>query len=108
MNQVVAVLTILAGFSACSIPYGLDERQAWTTSRVTGSPEPPPPYRAERIFPKLTLKLPVDLTYAPGSDRLFVVTQKGLVYSIPNAPDCDKADLFIDLHEVAGLDRVVA
>jgi len=106
MNQVVAALTLLAGFSACSIPYGLDERQPWTTSRVTGSPEPPPPYRTERIFPKLTLKLPVDLTYAPGSDRLFVVTQKGMVYSIPSAPDCDNTDLFIDLHEVVGLDRV--
>ncbi|HVR85615.1 MAG TPA: hypothetical protein VMU54_14960, partial [Planctomycetota bacterium] len=102
MKQVLATLMVLAGFSACSIPQ-VPERQAWTTSRVTGSPEPPPPFRTERVFPKLTLKLPVDLTYAPGCDRLFVVTQKGLVYSIPNAPDVDRADLFIDLHEVAGL-----
>ncbi|HLY72755.1 MAG TPA: hypothetical protein VKU80_01445, partial [Planctomycetota bacterium] len=106
MNWAAAALTLLAGFSACAIPYGLDERQAWTNSQVTGSPEPPPPYRTQRVFPRLALKLPVDLTYAPGSDRLFVVTQKGLVYSIPNSPDCDQADLLIDLHQVQGLDRV--
>src|SRR5262245_24832226 len=29
------------------------DRVVWTTSRITGSPEPPPPLRAERAFPKL-------------------------------------------------------
>jgi putative heme-binding domain-containing protein len=106
MNQLVAILIVLTGFASCSTTVAVDDRQAWTTSRITGSPEPPPPYRTERIFPKVTFKLPVDLTYAPGSDRLFVVEHKGMVYSIPNSPDADKADLFIDLHQVSGLDRV--
>jgi len=106
MNPALSALIVLAGFSACSIPYGLDERQAWTTSRITGSPEPPPPYRTERVLPRVTFKLPVDLTYAPGSDRLFVVEQKGMVYSVSASPETDHADLFIDLHEVSGLDRV--
>src|SRR5258708_1564345 len=34
-----------------SVP--IRKRMPWTTSRVTGSPEPPSPYRTERIFPKL-------------------------------------------------------
>jgi len=106
MKRRAAAALILAAFSGCAVPYGLNERTAWTTSRITGSPEPPPPYRTERLFPKLTFKLPVDLTYAPGSDRLFVVLQKGEVVSVPNSPDCAKADLFIDLHQVGGLDRV--
>jgi putative heme-binding domain-containing protein len=106
MNAVAAALVVLAGFAGCAIPYGLDERQAWTTSRVTGSPEPPPPYRADRVFPKVTFKLPVDLTLFPGGGRLVVVEHKGQVYSIPNRPDAEKPDLFIDLREVQGLDRV--
>jgi putative heme-binding domain-containing protein len=106
MKRRAATALILAAFSGCAVPYGLNERAAWTTSRITGSPEPPPPYRTERLFPKLTFKLPVDLADAPGSDRLFVVQQKGEVYSVPNSPDCAKADLFIDLHQVGGLDRV--
>src|SRR5262245_55061570 len=28
-------------------------RVPWTTSRIVGSPEPPPPYRNERAFPNL-------------------------------------------------------
>src|SRR5579872_6836126 len=106
MNRATAGLTVLVGFAGCALPYGPEMRQAWTTSRLTGSPEPPPPYRTERVFPKVSFKLTVDLTFAPGCDRLFVMTQKGQAYSIPNSPDCDKSDLFIDLHEVSGLDRV--
>lgn len=106
MSQLLAVLILLAGFAGCRTPSVPEERQPWTTSRITGSPEPPPPYRAERLFPKVTFKLPVDLTYAPGSDRLFVVEQKGMAYSVANSPDADRADLFIDLHQVSGLDRV--
>src|SRR5438094_650264 len=33
--------------------YGIDKRVPWTTSRVIGSPEPPPPYTTEPAFPKL-------------------------------------------------------
>jgi putative heme-binding domain-containing protein len=106
MNPTLAALLVLSGFASCSIPYGLDERQAWTSSHITGSPEPPPPYHAERIFPKVTFKLPVDLTFAPGSDRLFVVEHRGMVYSVANSPDADKPELFIDVHQVQGLDRV--
>jgi putative heme-binding domain-containing protein len=106
MNRIVVALTLLAGLRASAIPEGLDERQAWTTSRISGSPEPPPPYRTERVFPRVTFKLPVDLTYAPGSDRLFVVEQKGMVYSVAASAAAGPADLFVDLHEVAGLQQV--
>lgn len=93
MRRVLAALLLFAG---CSIPYGLDERRPWTTSRLSGSPEPPPPYRTERILPQVTFKLPVDLALAPGSDRLFVLEQKGKIYAV----DADRSDLFLDLGEV--------
>src|SRR5712692_3009546 len=53
-------------------PYGIEKRTPWTTSRITGSPEPPLPYRTERVFPKLTFKNPLLIRSAPGTERLFV------------------------------------
>jgi glucose/arabinose dehydrogenase len=56
-------------------PYGIDRRVALTTSRVVGSPDPPPPYRARRVYPNLTLSFPVAVAHQPGSDRLLVITE---------------------------------
>ncbi|MBW3542469.1 MAG: PQQ-dependent sugar dehydrogenase [Planctomycetes bacterium] len=97
----VAAATLVAG-------EGSHERRVpWTTSRVTGSPEPPPPYRVERVFSKLQFQQPVVLTTAPGSDRWFLVELDGRVYSFPNEPDCQAPDLFFDAKEhVDGLRRV--
>jgi putative heme-binding domain-containing protein len=88
--------------SVCAVvraeqPFGLKRRTPWTTSRLTGSPEPPPPYRVERAFPALTFHNPVLITSAPGSNRLFVGEQDGKIFSFPNDPQVKKADLFFDL-----------
>ena len=74
-------------------------RAPWTTSRLTGMPDPPSPYRAERVFGQLAFKTPVDLAAAPGSDRLFVVELDGKIFSFPNAPqgDVSQPALFFDL-----------
>src|SRR6476659_4290366 len=48
--------------------HGLQRRAPWTTSRLTGSPEPPPPYRAVPAFPKLKFGPLVDLAAVPGTD----------------------------------------
>ena len=56
---------------------GKPKRTPWTTSRITGSPEPPHPYKIERVFPKLTFKNPLLLTMAPGGNRFFVGEQAG-------------------------------
>src|SRR5262245_14923888 len=65
---------------------GLATRTPWTTSRLTGSPEPPPPYRIERAFPKLTFKNPLLMSSAPGTPRLFIGEHAGRIYSIPPDP----------------------
>lgn len=78
-------------------PYGIETRTPWTTGRVTGSPETPPPYQTERAFPKLKFDAPLEIAMSPGSDRLYVMEQMGKIFSIPNDPNCEKADLFIDL-----------
>src|SRR5271155_4757873 len=79
-------------------PYGLEKRVPWTASNVKGSAEPPPPYKTEPAFPKLPkFEEPLDLTYAPGTDRLFVAERWGKIFSFVNKKDVDKADLAWEL-----------
>src|SRR5437868_2664228 len=84
------VLTYAAGNAAdepIRKPFGLEKRVPWTTSKVIGSPEPPPPYKTERAFPKLTFVEPLELQQAPGTNRLFVAERWGKIYSFVNKPD---------------------
>ena len=81
-------------------PFGIADRVAWTTSRITGSPEPPLPYTTERVFAKLTFENPVTLTNAPGTDRLFVVEVNGQAYSFPNDQTVEQPDPFFDLKAI--------
>ncbi|MGV3724116.1 MAG: PQQ-dependent sugar dehydrogenase, partial [Actinomycetota bacterium] len=46
-----------------------------SSSRVIGSPDPPAPYRAKRVYPKLKLTYPETVVREPGSDRLLAVVQ---------------------------------
>jgi putative heme-binding domain-containing protein len=73
------------------------ERLPLTTSHVTGTPEPPPPYSTPRVFPKLQFHNPLEMVVAPGSDRWFVVEQHGKIFSFPDRQDCDHADLLLDI-----------
>jgi putative heme-binding domain-containing protein len=73
------------------------KRVLWQTSHITGSPEPPAPYRMERVFPKLEFKNPLLLVKAPGTDRLFVAEQAGPIYSFKPNDQNDKRDLLIDM-----------
>jgi uncharacterized repeat protein (TIGR03806 family) len=87
--------------------FGLDKRVPWTTSHVKGSPEPPPPYRTEVAFPRLTFEEPLDLTYAPGTNRLFVAGRWGKIWSFVNSKDTPKADLALELKGKDGQKVVV-
>jgi uncharacterized repeat protein (TIGR03806 family) len=78
-------------------PAGIDRRVPWTTSRVKGSPEPPPEYRSEVAFPKLKFDEPLDMAPVPGRHRLGVAERHGKVFTFANDPKSEKADLLIDL-----------
>ena len=97
--MLVALVLAAAQRSALADPpkVGIEKRVAWTSSRIIGSPEVPLPYVTERAFPAIKFTNCLDLTKAPGSDRLFVVEQGGKIFSFPNASDVAVADLMIDL-----------
>jgi putative heme-binding domain-containing protein len=110
-TALLALAALLAARSA-DRPRGLPARTPWTTSRVTGSPEPPPPYKPERAFPKLTFKNPLLMARAGG--RFFVGEHAGKIFSFPDDQNAAKADLFLDLttqirwdkSKVKGIDAV--
>jgi putative heme-binding domain-containing protein len=76
--------------------HGILTRVPWTTSRITGTPEPPHPYRIVRVFPKLHFRNPLLITRARGMNRFFVAEHQGKMYSFPMDEKCEKADLFLD------------
>ncbi len=75
--------------------YGLEKRELWTTSKVVGSPEPPPPYKTENAFPALKFYEPLEMALA--GKRFFVAERKGKVFSFDIDPKVAKADLVLDL-----------
>ena len=98
------ILTAIVALSGCgrtgtekgTTPHGLTERTLWTTSRVVGSPEPPPRYHLQRVFPHHTFENPIFIAQDPNSERLLVAEYAGRIYSFPpNDPDAGK-DLFLD------------
>lgn len=55
-------------------------------------------------FPNLTFTRPVDLQHAgDGSDRIFVVTQQGVIYVFENTRTVEEKEIFLDIS-----DRVVS
>ena len=55
-------------------------------------------FKVVRAFPNLKFEHPLLIARPPGSDRLFVGEQAGVLYSFPDKPDA-KADLFFDLRK---------
>jgi uncharacterized repeat protein (TIGR03806 family) len=81
-------------------PPALNKRIPWTTSKVKGSPEPPAPYRLEVAFPKVKFFEPLELTAAPGTNRLFVATRPGKIFSFVPDRKTEKADLLLDRKKI--------
>jgi uncharacterized repeat protein (TIGR03806 family) len=78
-------------------PFGIEKRIPWTGSKVIGSPEPPPPYRTERVFPQLKFFEPLEIVAPAGSNRFFVAERKGKVFSFENKANAEQANLVLDL-----------
>lgn len=111
MRNVPAIVLVLSTLLAGPRTYaddgvaprvGLDKRVPWTTSRITGSLETPPPYRTERIFPALKFREPVTIQPMPGADRMCVVELHGKVFTFPDDNACNQADLAADFGTIKG------
>ena len=74
------------------------EREIWTSSRVTGSPEPPKPFRVQRVYPGLQFNQPVELMSVPGANKMMILEVTGKLFAFDDDAACDQADLVIDFH----------
>jgi len=94
----MACLRLMGRPPANAVAPAVPTRVPWQTSRVLGSPEPPPPFTAVRVFPNATFNHPLLLARAPGMNRLFVGEQHGVLYSLAWKADA-KPELAIDLRK---------
>lgn len=77
--------------------FGLERRIPWTTSRLTGTPEPPSPYRTVPAFPKLKFGPLVDLVAVPGTDWLLAEELGGKLVAFRNQRETDQTVVALDL-----------
>lgn len=54
-------------------PYGIDKRIALTTSKVVGFPDPPPPYRIQKVYQQAKIDFPLWVEPIPGTDTLLLM-----------------------------------
>jgi uncharacterized repeat protein (TIGR03806 family) len=81
-------------------PFGIAKRERWTTSRVIGSPDPPPPYRLQSVFPGIKFHEALELAIMPGSDRWVVAERYGKIYTIDAKARKPRKELLLDLRRV--------
>ena len=82
-------------------------RVPWTGGKITGSPEPPPECRVERLYPNLKFDQPCDIVLFPDGKRWAVVQHRGKIFSFRDDPAVAEPDLLMDFtKEVRGLDKI--
>ncbi len=114
MRTTIFTLGMLWGWGTGSFLFAQEKanpkplpRVPWTTSRVIGSPDPPPPFRVERVYPQLTFSNPVSLVASPHGDRLFLSELAGTISSFPQNSKNSKPDVCFDAKKaIPGLRRI--
>lgn len=87
--------------SPAATPPAISKRTPLTTSKLIGTPEPPPPYRVKRIYPNLSFSFPLGVMNQPGSDRMWVWTNGkdgagGRLYRFVDQPDVKETELLFE------------
>lgn len=98
-------VTLVAGGAEPTKPYGIERRTLCLTSKVIGSPDPPLPYRAVRVFPKLRLDNPIAVRRQPGTNLLCMLAHKNQreptqLFRFPDTEDAEKLET---LHAFDGI-----
>lgn len=74
------------------------QRPSWTTSRVVGSPEPPKPYRVQRVYPNLQFNQPVELMPLADTGKMILLEVDGKLFTFDDTEEVDSPKLAIDVH----------
>ena len=71
-------------------------RPAWSSSRVVGSPEPPPPAQVERVFPRITFSSPVELIHDPVLPLWWIAQVNGQMFTLADSGNPTNATRVLD------------
>ena len=94
MNPIRLTLTLVLAV----VCVDAQTRKPWTNSRIQGSPEPPKPYIAERVFANLQIRDGLEMIALNG--RLFVMTRQGKIWSFKENAAEPTLDEFADLKKI--------
>lgn len=97
LELAAATLAFLCSGPADAI--AAQSRVAWTSNRVIGSPNPPSPYKVERLYPSAQFESPVDLALVPGSELLVVAGQNGRFWTLDTTKPGASPALVFNLKE---------
>ncbi|MEL6107220.1 MAG: PQQ-dependent sugar dehydrogenase [Planctomycetota bacterium] len=79
-----------------------EQRVAWTSSQIVGTPDPPKDYRVEQAYPNLSFFHAVEIAPLGATGRMAVLDVTGRLLTFEDSPGCDQADLALEikpLHE---------
>src|SRR5262245_13649715 len=84
--------------------FDLNQRVPLTTSKVVGFPDPPPPYRARKVFTKATIDFPLWVEPIPGTDSLLLINNESnsgnvVMYVMKDDPDVADKKLVLRLDD---------
>ncbi|MBM3821720.1 MAG: c-type cytochrome [Verrucomicrobia bacterium] len=86
LARAAALIGILLGIGMPQLN-AAERRDAWTTSRVTGSAEPPSPYLSERAFPQFRFAEPIEFVPFPNGRHVVIAELKGKLFLVdPTEP----------------------
>lgn len=80
----------------------LARAHAWNNSKVKGTPDPPLPYKATRVFSKVELDRPTDVVWVPSANKWLATQHHGKLVTFVNDPRDAVAEPFLDLSDATG------
>lgn len=103
------LLLVLSSVSQAedATPVGLQGRLPWNDSRVVGSPDPLPPYKVAKAFPRLEVKQPLVMLPEPGTNRLFLLQHlqnwagPGRLLAVNDDQEASEAETLLDIDGLA-------
>ena len=103
LAAILLLANLLASQRTASQLLGADSattaRPAWTTSRITGTPHPPAPYRVELAFAGVRFKTPTSITEIPATNVFLVTERDGCIYTFANNRNVSERNLVADLRQ---------
>ncbi len=86
--------------------YGLEHREPWTSSRLQGFPEPPPPFRLQPAFPQLHIPKLIALNRIPQSPWLLAIDHQrdyggpSRILQFVDEPAAEQTSVLLELPEI--------